>query len=129
MQIRADLCCLNLLKAATGQKQLFLSQKKSRKRRLAEYNTPFLGDFWHQKYCFRRVFKMTADLSLLIVDFFPFIFPFNHIVFSIAWIWKCRRGKITGVNSPLIFLTMKMMMAQRVKTHFFSGCFSAAGKI
>jgi len=85
-----------LVVPATGIMLLFLTQKKLEKRRGAKYNTPFLGDFWHQKTCFGGVFKKTADLSLSIVNFFPFIFPFNHIVFPIVVIWEMSQKKITG---------------------------------
>ena len=81
---------------ATGNKPLFLSQKSWQKRRGAKYNTPWFGTFGTKKTCFGRVFKMTADLSLSIVDFFPFIFPFNHIGFSIVFIWNMSQKKNNG---------------------------------
>jgi len=40
----------------------------------------FFGTFPAKKACFGQVFKMRADLSLSIVDFFGVIFPFNHII-------------------------------------------------
>jgi len=63
---------------------LYLSQKSWQKRWGAKYNTPFFWDFWHQKNMFGGVFKMTADLRLSIVHFFPFVWAFIHYIFIIS---------------------------------------------
>jgi len=78
----------------------FISLKKSPENDGWQNITPRgLGTFGVKKTCFGRVFKMTADLSLSIVDFFPFIFPFNNNIFSIALHWKCLKKEVLGVNS------------------------------
>jgi hypothetical protein len=78
----------------------FSPLKKSQKNGGGQNITPlFFGTFGTKKACFGLVFKMRADLSLPIVDFFPFIFPFKHIIFSIALHWKCRSKTNLGVNS------------------------------
>ncbi len=56
----------------------------------------FFGTFGAEKACFGRVFKMRADYSLSIVDFFRVNFPFNHIIFSIFVIWEMSQKKNTG---------------------------------
>ena len=83
----------------------FFSLKKSPENGGGQNITPRgLGTFGVKKACFGRVFKMTADLSLPIVDFFPFSFPFNHIIFSIALYWKCLKKELLSVNLQSISL-------------------------
>jgi len=86
--------------SAQRAKTHFISLKKSPENDGWQNITPRgLGTFGVKKTCFGRVFKMTADLSLSIVDFFPFIFPFNNNIFSIALHWKCLKKEVLGVNS------------------------------
>jgi len=59
---------------------------------------------------------MTAELRLSVVDFFPINLAFNNIDFSVVFISKCCKRKITAVDSPSILVTMKMILilAQRM---------------
>ena len=75
----------------------FFSLKKSPKNDGGQNITPlFFGTFGAEKVCFGLVFKIWADLRLPIVDFFPFIFPFNHIIFSMALTWEMSKKENNG---------------------------------
>ena len=87
-------CTSGCSQRATAQRAInhFLSLKKVGKNGGGQNITHLsFGTFGTKKTCFGLVFKMRADFSLSIVDFFPFIFPFSHFN-------CCHLGNVTKEN-------------------------------